>query len=206
MDTPPRFRPLKDLLLIDSLIGCLVSTVDSLIGCILITFLDINVTLNLSKDNKKRRSSFDLDNHNFKVLAKYFFRLKECFINGKVLCFDNRKYSTKLIIVSKCIIYSGRQLYQHNEDDFLLKFLLLVSFFQITSLQVIKEKLFNRQFLFTSMFVVNPLLHKKFSKRILFRYNASANKVNQDTIHTDTIPRSRSYQTSYISIPNDIIY
>ena len=33
--------------------------------------------------------------------------------------------------------------HQYNEDDFLFKFLLLSSFFRITSLQVIKEKPYN---------------------------------------------------------------
>jgi len=40
------------------------------------------------------------------------------------------------------LIYRGRQLYQYSEDDFLFYFLLLTRFFRITSLQVIKEKLF----------------------------------------------------------------
>ena len=38
--------------------------------------------------------------------------------------------------------YGYRRLYQYNEDDFLFKFLLLTTFFRITRLQVIKEKLF----------------------------------------------------------------
>ena len=41
------------------------------------------------------------------------------------------------------LLYGGGQYYQYNEDDFLLKFLLLTSFFRITNLQVIKEKLLN---------------------------------------------------------------
>ena len=40
------------------------------------------------------------------------------------------------------LLYGGGQYYQYNEDDFLLKFLLLTSFFRIT-FQVIKEKIFN---------------------------------------------------------------
>ena len=40
------------------------------------------------------------------------------------------------------IWYTGWLLNQYNEDDFLFKFWLLTSFFQFTSLQVIKEKLF----------------------------------------------------------------
>jgi len=40
--------------------------------------------------------------------------------------------------------YDGRRKYQHNEDDFLKKFLLSTSFLRITSSQpqVIKEKLY----------------------------------------------------------------
>ena len=41
-------------------------------------------------------------------------------------------------------MYSGRPLYQYNEDDFKKKVLMLTSFFRITSFnfRVIKEKLF----------------------------------------------------------------
>jgi len=38
-------------------------------------------------------------------------------------------------------MYGGRRLYQYYEDDFLVK-LLLTRFFLITSLQIIKDKLF----------------------------------------------------------------
>ena len=39
-------------------------------------------------------------------------------------------------------INGGRLLYQYNKYQFLLKFQLLTSFFRITSLQAMKEKLF----------------------------------------------------------------
>ena len=49
-------------------------------------------------------------------------------------------------------LYSGRGLYQHNKDDFLFMFWLLIHFFRFTILQVVKEKVFKFRLLFVSMF------------------------------------------------------
>ena len=46
-------------------------------------------------------------------------------------------------------IFSGRRLCKYNKDDFYLCFGLFTSCFRISSLEIIKEKLFNGQFLLT---------------------------------------------------------
>ena len=58
-----------------------------------------------------------------------------------VFCFT---LSAILLEQGLCTKYQNESMNpQYNEDDFLFKFLLLSSFFRITSLQVIKEEPYN---------------------------------------------------------------
>ena len=102
-----------------------------------------------------------------KVCSKKTWKIKNTF-NTSVITLLSIHLPFKNHCLKKNIdIYSGRRLYQYNEDAF-FKFWWL-PFFQITSLQVNKEKLFKwTTFLCLYVFVYPCLIKIKIKTKVVF--------------------------------------
>ena len=83
--------------------------------------------------------------------------------NNPLLLFKIFFFHQMLEFFNIFLIYPGMRLYKYNEDDF-LKFWLLTIFFRFTSLQVIKEKLFQLTASYDFYVYVNPCCFKAWYK------------------------------------------
>ena len=82
----------------------------------------------------------------------------------------------------KYFIYGGLRLYQYYEDEFLVK-LLLTRFFQITSLQIIKDKLSLCFYVFVNPYCIKAWYKEKLKSKVVFELIYSPTTVEYSRTH-----------------------